>query len=159
MYCPNCASQNNDEAKFCRACGANLSLISQALTGQLPEVRRGRHGRLEHKGPPSFGKGIESIIGGLGFILVAFGARYFAPAGGLWWFYMFIPAFMWIGRGVNECVSAKQLRPPTARVAQMAPPGLNTNDLPPRTPSELPSPPSSVTESTTRLFDESNRQN
>ena len=160
MYCPSCASQNNDDAKFCRACGSNLSLISQALTGQLPETHRGRHGKSEHKDPPNFGNGVGTIIGGFGFILVAFGAKYFAPAGSLWWFYLFIPAFMAIGKGVAECLTARQLAPPVARPAQMAPPHPNTNELPPqRTPSAFPAPPSSVTESTTRLFDESNRQN
>ena len=159
MYCPNCASQNNDDAKFCRTCGANLSLISQALTGAIPEVRRGKHGKLEHKSPPSFANGVATIVGGLGFILAAFGVLFFAPAGRLWWFWMFIPAFGTIGKGVAECLSARQLIPPTARPAQMAPPVLNTNQLPPRIPPELGPPPSSVTESTTKLFDESNRQN
>ena len=160
MYCPNCATQNNADSKFCRSCGANLSLIPQALTGQLPEVRRGSHGKLEHKAPPSVAKGIESIIGGMGFVLVAFGALYFAPAGNIWWFYMFIPAFMWIGKGVAECLSARQLIPPDARSAPIAQPQLNANGLPPRRISpELPPRPASVTESTTKLFDESNRQN
>ena len=158
MYCPSCGSQNSDDAKFCRTCGANLSLIPQALTGQLPEVRRGKHGKAEHKGPPSFPNGVATIIGGLGFILAAFGARYFAPAGEIWWFWMLIPAFGAIGKGVSECLSARQL-PPAARPRQMAPPVLNTNELPSRIPSELAAPPGSVTESTTRLFDESNPQN
>lgn len=38
-YCPKCASQNADDAKFCRACGANISLVPQALSGQLIEDR------------------------------------------------------------------------------------------------------------------------
>ena len=36
MFCPKCASQNVDGAHFCRACGANISLVPQALTGQFP---------------------------------------------------------------------------------------------------------------------------
>ena len=156
MYCPKCASQNNDEAKFCRACGANLSLISQALTGELPPVR---HGKSEHKGPPSFANGVGTTIGGLGFILAAFGVLYWGPAGEIWWFWMFIPAFGTIGKGVAECLSAKQSPHPSARPPQMMPPQLDTNELPaPHITPELSAPPSSVTESTTRLFDESNRR-
>ena len=159
MYCPNCASQNNDDAKFCRTCGSNLSLISQALTGELPQGRHGKHGK-SHKNPPSVANGVATIIGGLGFIVTAFGCLYYAPAGQIWWFWMFIPAFGAIGTGVAECLRAKQLASPAAGHAQVAPHQPNTNELPPqRTPSELPAPPSSVTESTTRLFDESNRQN
>jgi hypothetical protein len=32
MYCPRCATQNLDGAKFCRACGANLEIVALALT-------------------------------------------------------------------------------------------------------------------------------
>ena len=36
MFCPKCATQNLDGASFCRSCGANISLIPQALAGQVP---------------------------------------------------------------------------------------------------------------------------
>ncbi len=35
MFCPKCAAQNLDGASYCRVCGANISLVPQALTGQL----------------------------------------------------------------------------------------------------------------------------
>ena len=35
MFCPKCATQNLDGASFCRTCGANISLVPQALTGQI----------------------------------------------------------------------------------------------------------------------------
>ena len=35
MFCPKCATQNLDGASFCRGCGANISLVSQALNGQM----------------------------------------------------------------------------------------------------------------------------
>lgn len=34
MYCPRCATQNLDDAKFCRACGTNLEAVALALSGQ-----------------------------------------------------------------------------------------------------------------------------
>ena len=37
MFCPKCAAQNADDAKFCRACGTDISLVPQAVTGQLAE--------------------------------------------------------------------------------------------------------------------------
>ncbi len=43
MYCPKCGTNNIDNASFCRACGTNLSLVPQALTGHLPAPPAG-HG-------------------------------------------------------------------------------------------------------------------
>jgi hypothetical protein len=34
MYCPNCATQINDDVKFCRKCGANLQGVQEAMTGR-----------------------------------------------------------------------------------------------------------------------------
>ena len=60
MYCPNCAAQIEDTQKYCRSCGANVSLVSQALKGILPGnddagVYRGdfRLMRIEDKKPLS----------------------------------------------------------------------------------------------------------
>lgn len=32
MFCPKCGAQNGEEASFCRSCGEDLSLVSQALS-------------------------------------------------------------------------------------------------------------------------------
>src|SRR5258705_4453569 len=36
MYCPRCAAPNNDDMKFCRACGENLTVVAQAMSRRLP---------------------------------------------------------------------------------------------------------------------------
>ena len=36
MYCPNCAAQIEETQKYCRSCGTDVNLVSQALKGQLP---------------------------------------------------------------------------------------------------------------------------
>ena len=33
MYCPGCSTHSMDGAKFCKSCGMNLSVITQALNG------------------------------------------------------------------------------------------------------------------------------
>jgi hypothetical protein len=40
MYCPRCAAQNLDDAKFCRGCGTSLESVALALSGQYQPARR-----------------------------------------------------------------------------------------------------------------------
>lgn len=38
MYCPHCGTQNLPETRYCRSCGQDLRLVSQAITKSLPLV-------------------------------------------------------------------------------------------------------------------------
>ena len=164
MYCPKCATANADDIKFCRSCGANLSLVPQALTGQLPESRdTGRHGRRRHRHgrdedrPPNLSKGITQLIMGVGFLAVAL-AIFFSPGGKGWWWAMLFPAFSLIGKGIADIVTANTMMSlPRSTTTQTAmPPARNTGELPPPQQSQQsynPLPPPSVTEGTTRHLD------
>lgn len=155
MFCPKCASQNVDGAHFCRACGANISLVPQALAGQLPVApaeessRRGRRGRPEKE--PTFDEGVRNLVMGFGFIAVAIALAIFGrPIGAqVWWFWMLIPAFGLLGKGIAEIVRFNQLKTPPASPAQMpyAPP---YEALPQSHASASRGPVASVTEGTTR---------
>jgi hypothetical protein len=153
MYCPKCATQNTDETKFCRSCGSNLSLVPQALTGRLPEAPSGRrrhHGR--DSGPPTLANGITQVFMGLGFLLVSACTFRFAPSGRMWWFWMLIPAFIFLGKGIGEIATVMQAKGLTPAPSQTTmPPGARTGELPPR--SDALFPPPSVTEQTTRQLD------
>lgn len=156
MYCPKCATQNAEDTKFCRSCGSNLSLVPQALTGRLPEApsgrRRHRNRDREDEGPATVANGIAKAFMGVGFLLVSFGAFFFAPAGRIWWFWMLIPAFAMLGKGVAEIVSARYGPNLTQGVSQIAaPPAPRTGELPPR--NDVFFTPPSVTEQTTRQLD------
>jgi len=168
MYCPNCAALNNDGTKFCRSCGANLSLVPQALTGRLPDGRSTGKGK-SHKGkkPPSLSEGIIEIFTGFGFLLVSLAVLFYAPAGRLWWFWLLIPAFSMMGKGVAEIVSVKKQEALTSGLPNpnlhvqypQAPYSQEQYSHPPRA-EELPPrntgpifPPPSVTENTTRHLD------
>ena len=157
MFCPKCASQNIDGAHFCRACGANISLVPQALTGQLPIAppiedtsRRRRRGRPERQ--PTFDEGVRNVVMGFGFIAVAIALALFGkPIGAqVWWFWMLIPAFAMLGKGISEIVrvnQAKTLPPSNQQQMPYAPP---YEALPPPHADELRGPVASVTEGTTR---------
>ena len=157
MFCPNCGSQNVDGVRYCRTCAANLSLVPQALTGELKEDRETRRMRRRHRGEetPNLAHGINKSVMGIGFLLVAFCALLFSPAGRLWWFWLLIPAFAMLGKGISEIFLArgalKQMHGNTPTVNNM-PPRRVTGELPPEPPSYT-VPPPSVTEQTTRHLD------
>ena len=160
MFCPKCATQNNDGAKFCRLCGSDISLVSQAMTGQIPnpianegdddrETRR----RSRRAKTPNLERGIKNFFMGLGFLFVAI-ALSFSAMGRFWWFWMLIPAFLMIGGGVAEYVASRQAPNafPKATVETQAgiPPARPFDALPPRHSNELVAQPPSITEGTTR---------
>ena len=156
MYCPRCATQNADDTKFFRSCGSNLSLVPQALTGRLPEApsRRRRHRQRngEDEGPATIAHGITKVFMGVGLLLASVGVFFFGPAGRIWWFWLLIPAFAALGRGIAEIVSAGYGPNLTQNVSQTAiPPAPRAEALSPH--NEVRFPPPSVTEQTTRQLD------
>jgi hypothetical protein len=164
MFCPKCATNNLDGARFCRSCGADISLVPQALAGHLPveqnvaldEVLRHRRRR---RGTPSLDKAVKNIFMGVGFLIVSI-VLSFTPMGRFWWYWMLIPAFSMLGGGVAEWMRVKQAQPRTLPSGSMpqalgAPPPLpRAGDLPGRNTAELVMPPPSVTEGTTRLLED-----
>src|SRR6266849_5064994 len=108
MFCPKCATQNVDGASFCRSCGANISLIPHALSGQLPQApqasepgsRSRRRKNRDRDVEPSVEKGIVNIFMGLGFMIAALAVMNRFPGGIFWGWSFFIPAFSCLGRGV-----------------------------------------------------------
>ena|SRR5215467_9719134 len=159
MYCPRCAAQNLDEAKFCRSCGSNLSLVPQAMTGRLPEPEEPDryHGRRRFR-KPSIQGGIRQLSIGLAFLVIAIVLAITRDHGGLW---LLLPAFILIGKGIGQIASLRYgegglQRPRTTEPqvfrqtsAREAP---NTQELAPPADS-MRVPPPSVTEGTTRIFD------
>jgi len=49
MYCPRCATQNLDGAKFCRACGTNLETVALALAQPLDLAQANKNAAKEPK--------------------------------------------------------------------------------------------------------------
>ncbi len=59
MYCPRCAAQNLDDAKYCRACGTGLESIALALSGGVQPPTSWQEQRKE---------AVASIIKGSGLL-------------------------------------------------------------------------------------------
>ena len=157
MFCPKCAAQNLDGASYCRVCGANISLVPQALSGQLPAASEEGLSRSERRARRKQREvGIESafrnVFMGLAFLFVAL-ALFFTRMGAGWWFWMLIPAFAMMGSGLAQYIryredqKQKLMAPGTYQPPIAAPPPRTS--FPTRNTGELVSPPS-VTEGTTR---------
>jgi hypothetical protein len=111
MFCPKCATQNPDGGSFCRACGANISLIPQALSGQLVQhgpVDNSRAARRARRrdSEPSLESSLKSLFMGIAFVIIAIAVSR-TPGGAFWWFYMLIPAFLSMAKGLSQLLRLK----------------------------------------------------
>ena len=159
MFCPKCAAQNLDGAHFCRVCGANISLVPQALTGQLPQppepyVREDltRAERRALRRAPTLDNAFRNAFMGIAFLLVTLALSVSAMGRG-WWFWMLIPAFSMMGTGIAQYIRFREYQnqslprftaPPTVQ------PANSRSAFPARNTGELMASPPSVTEGTTR---------
>ena len=149
MFCPKCATQNPDGGSFCRGCGANISLVSQAMTGQIARTTEdtdlsadvscavpGRRGRrreltLDHS--------FKNIFIGIAFLIIAIALSRSIGAG--WWFWMLIPGFSLMGTGIAQFIRIRERQ--NQPTPMLPPPAVRSTD-------HLMSPPASITEGTTR---------
>ncbi|HEY2963074.1 MAG TPA: zinc ribbon domain-containing protein [Pyrinomonadaceae bacterium] len=157
MFCPKCATQNLEGASFCRTCGANISLVPQALTGQLAQrpaedvVEEDCGPRRRRRRELTLDVAFKNIFIGIAFLIISIALS--RTIGAAWWFWMLIPAFSLMGKGVAQFIRVREKersagigapRVPFVPSAQPVPPTL------PRRTDELRAPAPSVTEGTTR---------
>lgn len=164
MFCPRCAAHNIDDSKFCRVCGADISLLPQVLSGQFSAERaaadetavekKGKRGKRKdkEKQSPTYEKAFENIGVGIAFLIISFMIVIFMPGGRFWWFWMLIPALACMGEGVGQLMRMQREKTPAGAGEPLLTPAQETEArrLPPRNTSELVMPPPSVTEHTTR---------
>ena len=156
MFCPKCATNNADGASFCRGCGANISLVPQALNGQMVQPvleeaeespRRGRRHRelsLDHS--------FKNIFMGVAFLIVAIVLSRTIGRG--WWFWMLLPAFSMMGTGLAQYIRIRE-RNKQGVISASPPP----QSFPERSKQDVLMPPApSVTEGTTRHLNAKERQ-
>ena len=100
MFCPKCATQNLEGASFCRTCGANISLVPQALTGQLPKAEDAGEsapkGRRRNRGEVTLEHAFKNIFSGIAFLIISIVLSR-TGIGHAWWFWLLIPAFAMAG--------------------------------------------------------------
>lgn len=165
MYCPRCAAQNLDDAKFCRACGADIRLVPQALQGTLPAAleqsgEAATHAKEKKRTPATVDEALKSLFTGFG-LLIVFLIGIFVFRGAFWltiWF--IIPALANMGEGIGQLIRARQEQTrltPTlpSEVGNFRPVSFApvVNELSPPDTAEIVHTPASVTDVTTRHLD------
>ncbi|MFL6214250.1 MAG: zinc ribbon domain-containing protein [Blastocatellia bacterium] len=70
MYCPTCSTQALEGAKFCKTCGMNLNVVSQALSGEVivTDPLREREFKRARK---QISDGIQGVAVGAALIVAA----------------------------------------------------------------------------------------
>src|SRR5260370_2178469 len=122
MFCPKCATQNIEGASFCRACGANISLIPQALSGQLPSAPVNddfdRVLRRKRRREPSIEEAIRSLMMGIAFAVISVLVGRYSPGGWTWWYWLLIPAMTFFGKGFSKLIPLKQAKDNSFKFSQ-----------------------------------------
>jgi hypothetical protein len=174
MFCPKCAAQNLDEAKFCRACGADIRLVPQALTGRLArddddDDDADDAGEFDARGRSRVERGTRKLVEGIAFMCVFLVMAIFFRQ--FWWamFWFIFPAISKIGAGVG-LLSQHAWRQSghlpggfkgTTRLGAgetTALPRASLDAIAPADTAEIVAPPPSVTEGTTRHLSVAGRE-
>jgi hypothetical protein len=151
MYCPKCGESNGEDTKFCRACGENLKVVAQAMTGRLPVTLASKlDAYIERKNERLRRDGIGSAVFGVCFILLSAyelskGSPFFGTTG-----IMLLFAFFMLLVSAWDMMAYKRSLDPRAKSANpLSIKDHGTKELPPQRTAPGAMPPS-VTESTTR---------
>jgi hypothetical protein len=163
MYCPQCANPI-DGTKFCRSCGANVSLVPQALAGQAPAPagagQEWQPGGRHRSRQPAIDRGFVTVFfTGIAFLIASFVVSIRVPSGIFWGWSLLIPALACFGEAVGGYLKFRdQRRQEQVPAPQHTPPSHKPNppllEISAPTTSEL-IPPTTITEDTTKRLEAS----
>ena len=115
MFCPRCAAENQTDAKYCRACGADIHLVPQALTGLLPAVPEQageKPAKRSRKKKDDEGKllekGMENVFVGLAFLIIFMGGLFYLRGAFFFWVWFIIPSLACFGEGLGQLLRSRR---------------------------------------------------
>lgn len=103
MFCPKCGTKNPEDGKFCRSCGTDLGNVSDMLSGKLqvePGCTNSKGKRV------SLESSLTKLFMGIAFLAISIVLGVSSRGGG-WWFWMLIPALMFIGGGLAQLIQVR----------------------------------------------------
>jgi hypothetical protein len=113
MFCPNCGVHQTGDRRFCPACGQNLALIFQAMSGSFAQpspIAAGKESLEERRRRYELSKGVKlTIIGGAFLAIQFFGFIFSIPfrsGSSPFGFFSFI-ALILMAVGVSKLVNAR----------------------------------------------------
>jgi hypothetical protein len=115
MFCPKCGSQNADETKFCRGCGADVSnaLASPATTAigrRLSRRALGAPVSIAEKQIELFSAGIRGLIMGGGLFIASALAFVLSTNGLTFSLFALVFAFLLTGAGISRLIHSRGLK-------------------------------------------------
>ena len=177
MYCPQCATPNAGDVKFCRSCGTELESVALVLSGKPPKLKKANTDKTEPKTAQDWlEKRIEGVTGvtrGLILLTVSLllgvGMALFMPVSfDAPWIVIWSVFFGWMAvwGGIEMAYGVSGMLESKARLRLMGLTGKETavearrqqllsEDEPPKiAAAAFRSSPRSITEATTRHLDE-----
>src|SRR5438093_192411 len=119
MFCPKCGSQNADETKFCRGCGADVSNAlapANAASGRRFSGKKGDAPMsIEEQQIDLFSRGIRGLIMGGGLFIVSALAFVLSERGLTFSLFMLAFGFLLVGTGISRLIHARGLKALTKR--------------------------------------------
>ena len=117
MFCPKCGTQNPDNGKFCRSCGASLAALSASLMGSSVSIHADAGGAADHRKPKRcddpnevFTDAMRNLILGFGFLVISMVLLFTNVANGhKWWWSMLFPAFGLLASGIPNYLKYKKM--------------------------------------------------
>lgn len=115
MFCPRCAADNQDDAKYCRACGADVHLVPQALAGLL-RAETGQAGakaakkskKKDDEDKKLLEKGMENVFVGLAFLVIFLGGLFYLRGAFFFWVWFIIPSLACFGEGLGQLLRSRR---------------------------------------------------
>ena len=157
MFCPECATQNLSEAKFCRACGTNLEVVSLALAADAGSPVKSEDSATAIDSLAKRRAGMRNVVQGSILLIVSALLALIGfliskePSG---WLFVWSVFFGWmacwgtvaLAIGSSKLIESKLLLPKSKATDRLSalPPANLTGSLPPL----------SITEHTTRHLEE-----